>query len=105
MKLWQKIFLVVFAGLILFPPAVEFAHVFSGHKHDFCNHYAESHFHEKNMECKLFDFQKNPLSYLPLFSWKPLEPEVPLKVAIREYFYLSSYQNLHFSLRAPPVEV
>lgn len=102
MKLWQKTFLIVFAGLIIFPSAVELAHVFSGHKHDFCNHYAESHIHENDVDCELFHFQKSSFSFPPLFAWKPRELEAPLHPVRKEYLHISTFQKLHFSLRAPP---
>ena len=105
MKLWQKMFLIVFAGLIIFPSTVELAHVFSGHKHDFCNHYAESHFHEKNIDCELFHFQKKSFSYTLLYTWTPQELEILLHPLQREYLHISTYQKLHFSLRAPPAGV
>ncbi|NJY62503.1 hypothetical protein HC174_06990 [Salinimicrobium sp. CDJ15-81-2] len=105
MKLWQKMFLIAFAGLIIFPSAVELAHVFSGHKHDFCNHYAESHFHENNIDCELFDFQKNSFSFPPLYSWSPRVPEASLYPIRREYISVSTFPKLHFSLRAPPAGV
>lgn len=92
----------MFAGLIIFPSAIDLAHVFSGHKHDFCNHYAESHFHQKTVECDLFDFQQNPFSFPQLNSWTPAEELVSLIPIKKEYLFLSTFQKLHFSLRAPP---
>lgn len=105
MKMWQKTLFIVFAGLIIFPSAIDLAHVFSGHKHEFCNHYAESHFHEKNIDCELFDFQKNSFSFPPLFTWTPQEPEVSLHPVKGAYLHISTFQKLHFSLRAPPALV
>lgn len=103
MKVWQKIFLILCTGLIIFPSAVDLAHVFSGHKHDFCNHYAESHFHQKTIDCELFDFQKQIFSFSGLYSKGLVLSEVAILPPQKEYPYLSTYQKLHFSLRAPPV--
>ena len=105
MKLWQKMFLIVFAGLIIFPSAVDLAHVFSGHNHDFCNHYAESHIHENNVDCELVHFQKKSFSYTPLFTWTPQELEIFLPPIQRDYLHIITFQKLHFSLRAPPAVV
>ncbi|WP_037324493.1 hypothetical protein [Salinimicrobium terrae] len=102
MKLWQKISLVLFTGLILFPSAVDLAHVFAGHQHYSCNHYAESHFHQKTVDCDIFHLQQNPFSFPPLDSWSLHEPEVENTSIGKEYNFLSAYQKLHFSLRAPP---
>lgn len=103
MRLWQKIFLVFCTGLIFFPSAVDLAHVFSGHKHDYCNHYAESHFHQDTIDCELCDFQKQAFSFPPLYSEGFVNVEITVHPPKKEYLYLSTFQKLHFSLRAPPV--
>lgn len=105
MKVWHKIFLIGFAGLIIFPSVIDLAHVFSGHKHDYCNHYAQSHFHEKTVECELFHFQQNPLVFSPFPFWTPAEQAVSVEDFKGEYLFLSTFQKLHFSLRAPPAGV
>lgn len=102
MRLWQKMFLVLFSGLIVFPSAVDLAHIFSGHQHYTCNHYAESHFHQKTVECDLFHFQQTPFSFPPLYSGSVIEPEVEKLLSEKKYDYLNTFQKLHFSLRAPP---
>lgn len=95
-------FLMLCAGLIFFPSAVDLAHIFSGHKHDYCNHYAESHFHQKTVDCNLFDFQKQTYSFPPLYTETFIDTEVTVLPPGKEYLYLSTYQKMHFSLRAPP---
>lgn len=105
MKLWQKMFLVLFTGLIIFPSAVDLAHIFSGHEHYTCNHYAESHFHEKTVDCEILHLQQNPFSLTPLHSWVAMAPEMKNLPVKRDYSFLSTYQKLHFSLRAPPAFV
>lgn len=105
MILWQKMLLVLFTGLILFPSAVDLAHVFSGHQHYTCNHYAESHFHQKTVDCEILHLQQNPFSFPPLQSWSLFEPEVENLPAQKDYDFLSTFQKLHFSLRAPPASV
>lgn len=105
MKLWQKLFLVLFTGLILFPSAVDLAHVFSGHQHYTCNHYAESHFHQKTVDCDILHLQQNAFSFPPSQAWSLFEPEVEVIPIHWEYDYLNTFQKLHFSLRAPPASV
>lgn len=105
MKLWQKMFLVLFTGLIIFPSAVDLAHVFSSHEHITCTHYAESHFHKKTDDCDICHFQQNTFSIPPSQSWSAVELEAEGLAVEKEYFFLSTFQKLHFSLRAPPVAV
>ena len=105
MKLWQKMLLVLFTGLILFPSAVDLAHVFAGHQHYTCNHYAESHFHQKTVDCDIFHFQQSSFSFPPEQAWSSIEPALQNLPVGREYDFLSTYQKLHFSLRAPPASV
>ncbi|MCY2687093.1 hypothetical protein [Salinimicrobium sp. TH3] len=102
MKLWQKITLVLFTGLILFPSAVDFAHVFAGHQHYYCNHYAEAHFHEKSVDCEIIHLQHNSFSIPAINLWVLHTPEVDKTSAGKDYIYLSTFQKLHFALRAPP---
>ena len=104
MKYWHKITLILFSGLILFPSGVDLAHVFAGHQHYTCNHYAESHFHQETVDCDIFHFQQNPFSYTQFLSWSPYEARIENLPLEKEYFYLSTFQKLHFSLRAPPAE-
>lgn len=105
MKVWQKILVMLCTGLILFPSAVDLAHVFSGHKHDFCNHYAESHVHQKTIDCELFHFQKQIFSLPPVYTETFVDAALPVRPPKREYLYISAFQKLHFSLRAPPAAV
>jgi hypothetical protein len=102
MKLWQKITLVLFTGLILFPSAVDLAHVFAGHQHYSCDHYAESHFHQKSVDCDIFHLQHNSFSIPAIQSWVLYTPEIDNTSVGKDYIYLSTFQKLHFSLRAPP---
>ena len=89
-------------SLLLFPSAVKLAHFFSSHEHTYCNHYTESHFHEKNLDCDLFKFHQAPFSSLALPSYELYEPEAQNSKPVSAYHFLSDYQKLPFSLRGPP---
>lgn len=97
--------LFLFAGLLLVPAAVEFGHIFSDHHHAVCNHYSDSHFHQKNFECDLFHFQKAPLTYSELYEYELWTPPLAGSESRTHYSFLSSYTPTYFSLRAPPAHV
>ena len=89
-------------SLLLFPSAVKLAHVFANHEHAYCNHYSESHFHEKILDCELFKFQQAPFSSGVIFTYEPYEPENQYTKPVSAYFFISDHQKLPFSLRGPP---
>ncbi|MFD2518655.1 hypothetical protein [Salinimicrobium flavum] len=103
MKAIYKTGLILFIGLLMFPSALDLAHVFSGHKHTICNHYAESHFHQENVDCDLFHFQKTPLPYSELFTYSLLIPEVRAEKSEAIYVFPGSCKKLPYTLRGPPV--
>ena len=87
----------------MIPTAVNFAHIFSGHGHEICDDYAEEHFHVKNLDCELHQFQKNSALSIIFFEFSP---EVPIfeKQALPDYYqFLSDYIKLPFELRGPPL--
>lgn len=103
LNLLKNIFLVFTAVIILIPTAVNFAHIFSGHGHEICEHYAEEHFHVKNLECELHQFQKNSALSIKFFEFTPEIP-VPEKQKLPDYYqFLSDYIKLPFELRGPPL--
>ena len=99
---WFKIFALVLALSLLAPTFVKFTHIFSHHKHEVCLGEKTTHLHKYDRDCDFYKFKlSNSLIFnlcdISLFS----KTEIPLKT-IRHYFFLVNYQNLHFSLRAPP---
>ena len=104
-KIINKLVLVVFTGLILFPSALDVAHLFSGHQHIYCDEYADAHFHQNDLDCELFDFQKSPFPTLSLFSHTFFNPEISSALKTREYLFLDQHDELSFSLRGPPETV
>lgn len=85
------------------PTAINLAHVFSGHSHEVCEHYAEEHFHTKNLECELDQFQKHSALTLNFIEFTP-EIHTPVKQELPEYYqFLSDYTQLPFKLRGPPL--
>lgn len=89
-------------SLLLFPASVEFAHVFLGHKHEVCNHYSDSHFHEKNQDCSLFHFQKTSFSTPQFLSFSPVQLTVDKDIEVSFYNFLAEAEKPDFSRRGPP---
>jgi hypothetical protein len=94
--------ILVLTGLLTFPSAVELTHVFVGHQHSFCNHYSDSHFHQDNLDCELFSFQKSAYPSVELFSYTFIHPAIVVQKSSREYHFLSTHQPLPFGQRGPP---
>lgn len=89
-------------GIHSFPSAVELAHVFVGHQHNFCDHYAESHIHQDNFDCELLTFQHSLYSSADFFSYMHFLPEIRVEKNSRKQGLLSTHQPLPFGQRGPP---
>ncbi|WP_372917005.1 hypothetical protein [Salegentibacter sp.] len=103
MKFLKNIFSVLAVVIFLAPTAINFAHLFSKHTHEVCEHYAEEHFHTKNLECELDQFQKNPAL---VFIFPEFVPAIQLseKEELPDYYqFLSDHIKLPFELRGPPL--
>lgn len=87
---------------ILTPSVLQFTH-HASHSHVSCNEHTQTHFHQFDFECKLYDFQHAPqILYLPaVYSFQV--NILPREQNFSNYFYLSDGQKLYFSLRAPPI--
>lgn len=105
MKALQKLFSVFLVFLLVFPASVEFAHIFAGHEHHFCNHNSDSHFHQNNQECSLFHFQHNSYSSPEFVSFQPLAVTYEERKDELHYQFLSTEVSLHFFRRGPPENV
>lgn len=106
MKQRIRIFwILLLTGILSFPSAVELAHVFTGHEHNYCNHYTESHFHQDNLDCELFSFHKTSYPAVELFSYSLLHPEIIVEKDSRNYHFLSTHKPLSFGQRGPPAQV
>ena len=105
MKPVFKILVVIFAGLVLFPSAVDFAHVFLGHQHSYCNHYSDSHFHQKDLDCDIFKLQQSSYPAVEFATFDPFPPEIKVEKDHIIYYFLSKGTRINLSLRAPPSEL
>ena len=102
MKALSRIFAIFLVLLLNFPVSVEFAHIFAGHEHHYCNHYADSHFHQNNQECSLFHFHHNAFSSPEFLSFEPVSPLLHQEENETTYYFLSTRFSFHFLLRGPP---
>ena len=102
MKALTKTGLILFALLLIFPSAVKLAHFFANHEHTYCNHYSDSHFHQENPDCDLFEFQQTSFLGCDFQRFEPFQPEVVTLHTDLFYEFVSDYQKLPYELRGPP---
>lgn len=97
-----KILSFTLALVILLPSALKVSHAFNHYKHEVCFGEKTTHLHKIDLDCKFYDFKITKNCILNEFNFSASEPTTtPLKI-VSQYIFLSSYQNLHFSLRGPP---
>ncbi|MCX7549734.1 hypothetical protein [Xanthomarina sp. F2636L] len=96
-----SILLVVF---VLMPSAFKLSHAFSHnhHKHEVCLGEAQAHLHTLDIDCEFQKFQLNTAFNLPEYTYEFLEKAENHQVINSQYFFISEFQKLHFSLRGPP---
>jgi len=99
--------IVVFLSLvlaigILTPSILHFTHFTVGHSHVSCDEHKQTHFHQYDFDCKLYDFHHaNQILYTPpVYTFVIITPS--REEIFSDYFYISNQQRLYFSLRAPP---
>ena len=91
--------LVVF---LCIPSLVKISHALNGHKSTKCSQIGKLHMHNAELDCVFHDFNLSPLySALLVCIPTPLCIKTNRNIAFH-YTFLSKYQKLHFSLRAPP---
>ena len=88
-------FLVVLLTIILVAPVfVKSYHIFEDHKHEVCKTPNKTHFHEYEIDCEFYNFKLNTQFNLSITS-----------DITSQYYFISDYQQLQFSLRGPPLSV
>ncbi len=103
-----RILSLLLALSVSYPYVHRFDHLFTNHKDDICLGVDKnsSHLHEVNMNCDFYKFKVYiPHITPPVFNVKLFSPfEEQLEIT-SQYYFLNSYQQLHFSLRGPPALV
>ncbi len=98
-----KGFTILLVLAILLPAAVKVAHVFENHKHEVCINKSTTHFHSLDLECEFYKFKLATYVFQVPENFNFLDVQDNHKIATSQYFFLSPFQQLHFSLRGPPV--
>ncbi|MDU8886924.1 hypothetical protein RXV94_12190 [Yeosuana sp. MJ-SS3] len=97
-----KILSIALLITILIPSAVKLAHVFQNHKHEVCLEQHKTHLHTLDLECKFYKFKVNNTFTIPVFNIEIAVLKKEHKPILSHYSFISHFQSLHFSLRAPP---
>lgn len=87
---------------VLAPISVKMAHVFSKHEHVVCTNDFDSHLHQIDLDCEFYKFNLNQTAAFFAIAYDLEILQNTLVETDASYDYLSDYQRLHFSLRAPP---
>jgi len=101
----SKILVVVLAIVLIIPFFVKLNHVFEDHKHEVCKTPFTNHFHEYEIDCDFYNFILNTNFFQSSASIIILEVDELHKPIPSQYYFISDYQQLHFSLRGPPLSV
>ncbi|MEO8933731.1 MAG: hypothetical protein ABI295_05440 [Xanthomarina sp.] len=99
-----RVLSILLVVLVLTPSVVKLEHAFnhSHHKHEVCIGEPQTHLHTLDIDCEFYKFQLNTAFTLPVHSFKLLEKQDNHQVIKSQYFFISEFQALHFSLRGPP---
>lgn len=87
---------------LLVPTMQKFAHAFSNHKHEVCTGVNGTHIHNFDVECEFYKFKINSSFTFTSQSYNILEFKDNHSPIISQYYFISDYQKLPFSLRGPP---
>jgi len=99
----SKITVRIIAILLLLPSAVKFTHAFNHYKHEVCLGEKSTHLHKVDLNCKFYDFKLTNNYVLSDSNFNVFIPKTVCLKSTAEYVFLNTYQQLHFSLRGPPV--
>ncbi|WP_338733786.1 hypothetical protein [Mangrovimonas cancribranchiae] len=83
----------------------KFAHAFSHHEHEVCLGTDGAHIHNFDMECEFYKFKINSSFTFTAHSYQILEFKDNHSPILSQYYFISDYQKLPFSLRGPPLFV
>lgn len=84
------------------PSIMKLAHAIHGHNHQKCTENIALHLHEAGFDCEFQKFKLTQQFYAPLQEFRIFQNTSINERNYNYYFFLSSYQKLHFSLRGPP---
>lgn len=105
MKWYLKTLLFASVALLLFPATIQTAHIFSGHEHTYCNHYSDSHFHSKTLDCDISHFNQHSFLEAEIANFEIYSPLEEASITNSFYCFLSDFRLDVRSLRGPPSQL
>lgn len=87
--------------IFLFPSLLQFEHLFENHEHPTCKE-SSVHFHQKNLDCSIYDFHFSIFSFLPHTEEDTLTHIHRYSPIFWTLENIYSNPNLHYTLRGPP---
>lgn len=101
----SKVLVVLLTIVLVTPLVVKLYHIFEDHNHEICKTPNKTHFHELEIDCEFYNFKLNTQFNLSIKSVIiPALKEITQSIT-SQYHFISDYQQLHFSLRGPPLSV
>ncbi|MHA7944063.1 hypothetical protein ACJOV8_013385 [Formosa sp. 3Alg 14/1] len=81
---------------------MKFTHVFEVHKREVCHGEHQTHLHTADTDCEFYKFQLNHHFTIPVIFEDIPFVEENYELITSQYYFLSTFQLRHFSLRGPP---
>ncbi|QWX85382.1 hypothetical protein H0I23_07005 [Cellulophaga sp. HaHaR_3_176] len=94
--------LLLFALAI--PNIAKVSHTLFDHKEITCLEKNSVHFHETEFNCEFYKYQLSTYFSVQIYNYNVFASDLEPEQNQNYYFLLSEYQNLHFSLRGPPLK-
>jgi len=92
----------ILIAALLTPSVVKLSHLFQDHKHEVCTEKQISHYHEYEIDCEFYKFNKTNQFHLNNFQDFTFYTTTYKYEIVSFYNHLISHRQLSFSLRAPP---
>ncbi|MFD0962514.1 hypothetical protein [Pseudofulvibacter geojedonensis] len=103
-----KLSAIIIALAFLLPSIANIIHTFEHkheHKYELCDNKDEVHLHELENDCDFCKFKLNQSYHNKNTIIQHVFVVIPTKLIHTSYSFQYNFQNLSFSLRAPPVLV
>jgi hypothetical protein len=97
-----KLLTFMFVIALMVPSTLKLLHVFKHSDHKVCVGINSTHIHNIDLDCEFQKFQLTTFFNIPDFNFAVFQPKKILNLIESQYFFLSKYQHLQFSLRGPP---
>jgi hypothetical protein len=94
--------ILVLAALSI-PDIAKINHAVNEHKEFTCSEKSKVHLHEVEFECDFHKYHITTYFSPQLINYTLFTPNHVVKQNQNYYFLLSEFQQLHFSLRGPPI--